>query len=348
MLGLEKTQCLGRTLWLSRNFHSGQLKFQFVKDVYIKLNYRAPFPEDDKRLMLERINMLPLEGSDGLQSFISKKLSKEIVTHREKYGKFECLEQLLDLPRINIKSMEKACTLLLGVKDEESKEKTKQIAYTKKIKAMFSKDIIPRLDMKLYKELSNPSTVSISLTLQRIAYVQVDKSGHLSDWGILPAIDMESVSSALSYQHHSLHKVVTSILSELPPADYYLLEEMLPILQQDAYIKTKICQTKFFYTLFALLPERKQNSLGESSVVHTIKPSVMDFMLNLKIGNERLSFQEQFLPTIQSGDSGGQFKTKISDEQWKYYYQCDSHARELLLGALARSLAFNFISSFVE
>ena len=70
MLGLEKTQCLGRTLWLSRNFHSGQLKFQFVKDVYIKLNYRAPFPEEDKRLMLEKINMLPLEGSEGLRSFL--------------------------------------------------------------------------------------------------------------------------------------------------------------------------------------------------------------------------------------------------------------------------------------
>ena len=87
----------------------------------------------------------------------------------------------------------------------------------------------------------------------------------------------------------------------LPEADYYLIEEMLPILpkvcsknvhilhwknSQDASLKAKISLLRLRHTFLAILMERKQKS-----EVHTIKPSVIDHIFNLKIGSERRSMK---------------------------------------------------------
>ena len=38
---------------------------------------------------------------------------------------------------------------------------------------MFGKDVIPKPDVNVFSSLSNPSTVGIHVTLQRIGYAQV-------------------------------------------------------------------------------------------------------------------------------------------------------------------------------
>ena len=88
----------------------------------------------------------------------------------------------------------------------------------------------------------------------------------------------------------------------LPEGDYYLIEEMVPILSkvcfvltvcsykknlsQDASLKAKISLLRLRHTFLAILMERKQKS-----EVHTIKPSVIDHLYNLKVGSERKSMK---------------------------------------------------------
>ena len=55
---------------------------------------------------------------------------------------------------------------------------------------------------------------------------------------------------------------------------------------QDASLKAKISLLRLRHTFLAILMERKQKS-----EVHTIKPSVIDHIFNLKIGSERRSMK---------------------------------------------------------
>ena len=38
---------------------------------------------------------------------LSKKMSKTIIQHRQKFGSFDCVEQLLDLPKMDPKTVQK-------------------------------------------------------------------------------------------------------------------------------------------------------------------------------------------------------------------------------------------------
>ena len=38
---------------------------------------------------------------------LSKKMSKTIIQHRQKFGSFDCVEQLLDLPKMDPKAVQK-------------------------------------------------------------------------------------------------------------------------------------------------------------------------------------------------------------------------------------------------
>jgi len=137
------------------------------------------------------------------------------------------------------------------------------------------------------------------------------------------------------------HKSITSItgfFEGLPDADYYLIEEMLPILPKDASLKAKISLLKLRHTFLAVLMERKQKS-----EIHTIKPSVIDHIFDLKIGSERRSMKLEFHSLIQTGDEEGNFKVEIEEDQWDYYGESDSHGKETLLSCVGQALAFHHL-----
>jgi hypothetical protein len=52
-------QRLGRSLLLSRTIHSGPVTFQFVKDVYKKIDFELTYGQEQRELILTRINDLP-------------------------------------------------------------------------------------------------------------------------------------------------------------------------------------------------------------------------------------------------------------------------------------------------
>jgi len=238
------------------------------------------------------------------------------------------------------------------LKSGEELKNQAEVEKKKKQSLMFSKDIIPKPDIRLFTEhfLSSPSVVAVSLNLKRISYAKLEfPSGRLLDWSLeIPSIPLHELSGATPYQHHSLHKTVSEALNGgisdrgsfegLPDADYYLIEEMLPILPKDASLKAKISLLKLRHTFLAVLMERKQKS-----EIHTIKPSVIDHIFDLKIGSERRSMKLEFHSLIQTGDEEGNFKVEIEEDQWDYYGESDSHGKETLLSCVGQALAFHHL-----
>lgn len=335
----------------SRPLHTAPLRFQFVKDVYKRLNYMAPYNQGEKDTILLKINQL---SEVDLQSYISKRMSRAIAQHREKVGEFECVEQLLDMPKMDPKTIQKACLGLLqssaDLKDQQAEDLRRKQSF------MFSRDIIPKPDIKIFTEhhTSSPSVCGININLRRISYAKVEfPSGRLVAWSVeVPAIPLQDLQGIAPYQHHRLYETACEAVEGgvrdgvtfegLPDADYYCVEEMLPILPKDPSLKAKIHLLKLRHAFLAVLMEKKQKPFpAVSPQVHTMKPQVVDTMFDLKIGNERKSMKIEFHSLIQEGDDEGNFLVDIEEEQWDYYGRTDSHAKETLLACVAQALAFH-------
>jgi len=193
----------GFRLACSRLLHTAPVRFQFVKDVYKRLNYMAPYNQGEKDTILLKINQL---SEVDLQSYISKRMSKAIAQHREKVGGFECVEQLLDMPKMDPKTIQKACLGLLqssaDLKDQQAEDLRRKQFF------MFSRDIIPKPDIKVFAEhhTSSPSVCGININLRRITYAKVEfPSGRLVAWSVeVPAIPLQDLQGIAPYQHHRL------------------------------------------------------------------------------------------------------------------------------------------------
>lgn len=310
-----------------RNVHSSPISFQFIKDVYKKINYQAPYNDNQKDEVLMKLNSLP---EKELHNYTTKKLSKLIETHRIKYGPFECVEQLLDLPKVEGSHIVKICHSLLnaGALTKEEKVAEDQV---KKYRTLFSKNIIPKPDLDLFTSIENPTFVGVYITLQGIAFTKLNRKNKLLDWSIVSGV--EDPTSQTAYQHRTLFSLGTEITNSLPDGDYYLLEELLPILPKDPFMKHKINLIKLRTTIMTLLLLKQK----QPTLIHTIKPNVLDVLFSLKVGNERISMQEDLEQIISK------FAVEVPEEAWETFNECNTQGKEYLTGSLLKAVAFNHV-----
>merc|ERR1719447_1900363 len=113
---------------------------------------------------------------------------------------------------------------------------------------------------------------------------------------------------------------------------------MLPLLPRDPYVKLKTNLMKVRTYIICLLAAHYGGYEGRA--LYTLKPSVLDRLFKLKVGNERVSILAN-LQTITKKNivEENPFYLSISPEQEKAL----GHEGELLAGSLAQALAFRHI-----
>eukprot|EP00092_Neocalanus_flemingeri_P018404 GFUD01019918.1.p1 GENE.GFUD01019918.1~~GFUD01019918.1.p1 ORF type:complete len:340 (-),score=74.55 GFUD01019918.1:24-1043(-) len=324
---------------LKKTFYTGPITFQFVKDVYKVIGYQAPFEEDEKKEVLNKMNSLP---EKELCNYTSKRFSKLINLHKEKNGPFLCVEQLMDMSKIEANHVEKICKSLLVDLSLQTQEKKEGKAANK---PLFSKGIIPKPDLKLFSSLADPTYVGVTVTLQGIAYTKIDKE-NLIEWSILPGV--ENPASQIAFQHRKLFSMASEIVNHLPHADYYLFEDLISILPKDPYtaMKHKVNLIKLRTTLMTILMEGKEK---KNVGIHTVKPNVLDILFSLKVGSERTSMQEKLDQIISQNTLGeNPFTLSVSQEAWTAYNECNSQGKEYLSGSLLKALAFKYLCEEAE
>ena len=246
--------------------------------------------------------------------YTSKKLSKAIVGHRNQNGEFDCAEQLLDIQSIEQHHIEKLIEKLLISPEEE----LERVSKDKQMMKSFSRDIIPRPDLDEFMERMKPRITGIHLTLQGLTFAQIS-GGSLLDWNtwdLKEDLDFDPAAN-VSYKHRNLFSVCRNFLSnescEIPASDYMILEESLPLLPKDPYLKPKINLLKLRTTLMTMM--MMDHPLCH---FHTVKPSVFDSIVNLKQGNERISVRDKL------SYSEGQINTRHGEEEREeFLLNCD-------------------------
>jgi len=315
---------------ISRSVHTSPLSFQFIKNVYKEVGYSAPLEENEKNKVLEKINNLE---EKEMSKYISKRFSKLISSHRAKSGQFDCVEQLLDLPKIETSHVEKIC--LSFMEEVETTPEENVIAEMNKVnKPLFSKGIIPKPNVKLLEQIYNPTTVGVSVTVDGVGLSKIDSSRKHLAWSAMSGID--NPDSPSSFQHRELFSFAEEIAEKIPDADFYIFEELLPLLPKDPYIKKKVNLIKLRSTLMSLLMLRNEENISR---VHTIKPNVLDVLFNRK--NVANDYMEKIMSQPPTTDN--QFGVEISKEALTEYQECNYHFKELISTSLLKAVAFNYL-----
>ena len=170
-------------LFLKKRFntHPSLRRPLFVKDVYLNIGYTAPFQESEKIKILDALNSL---SERGMNAVTTKVASKKIITHRESYGKFTCVEQLLDVQKFGPRVLEKLCRQILNIDSVRSVEDETKTQDLKKLKLFFEKDIKPKPSME--EGMSN--VISLKVNVQNVVYSYIDKNQQLLSWAHIPGI----------------------------------------------------------------------------------------------------------------------------------------------------------------
>jgi len=310
----------------------------FIKDVYKTIGYLAPFDVNEREIILEKLNECKEEE---LGNFIAKKLAKRIVLHRDKCGIFTCIEQVLDVEKVEVKLLERMCNDLLKVKQLLSSD----AGDIKKLLEYYKRSIIPKLikDTKTANLVTTNSTIlGLSVSLRHVSFAAVG-DGRLLDWGQLPLID--NVASTRNYEHPALYSLCTAIVNELPPADYCVQEEMFPVLSGDPYFKMKVNMVKLRSYMTCGLESSDKHGKGG---VFCIKQGLLNKMFNLRVGNERVSMKE-VLPALTAfkANEDHPFHVHISDKNWEFFKSMGD-AAEPVAGALLQAMALRYVSDIIE
>ena len=342
---------------LRRSLHTGLVRFQFVKNIYKKIDYRIEFKDkmvnyryqSESEEILKKLNVMT---ASQLELYTSKKLSKAIVSHRNANGQFECAEQLLDIQNVEQQHIEKLVLKFLKNPEEELDAVRKE----KQLRRTFNRDIIPKPDLDAFRENIRPSFTGVHITLQGVTFAKTCE-GSLqgwNSWDLKEDLDFDPASN-VSYKHNNLFEVSKNFLQnesfEIPVSDYMIFEESLPLLPKDPYLKPKTNLLKLKSTLMTMLMMENPQSM-----FHTVKTGALDAVVNLRQGSERVSVSDKlifyegqiFTKRLQDALDRQDFLLNCDDELWLSFTEKRSLQKDYLGLALLKATAFEKLCSNKE
>ncbi|XP_024048293.1 transcription elongation factor, mitochondrial [Terrapene carolina triunguis] len=140
--------------------------------------------------------------------------SVNVIEHREKYGPFQNLQSLLNVPLFQYKTVVKVCNFILNPAEKGDRRERKI-----KVTRASMRFIKPEIERERLETLN--SIVSVVFGTLKIAWAHVDRNLAVHDWQqekcgrfmkgtYIPAVYLEEISS---------------VVSKIPKADLYILEK---------------------------------------------------------------------------------------------------------------------------
>jgi len=290
----------------SRPYLCQKKQTNLYKDIYKEVGYKSPFDNDENNLILKTIN--EAKSAEQLSEFVAKPKAAVLFDHIKTHGEIKIVEELLSVKKFDDKILERLGKKIL--KSYVTKDETQDGSETnsesgkseinkpnKSNKQNISKYIKPRLAKNVYQDIE--SIVGIKISFYDITFTHLDiQKEQILCWDSLDSLGSKSAS-----EHPRLFETATEIVSQIPNADLYFIEEQLPILQgkHQSNLKSNVSLLELQSAMVTLLNVRNcgvgsfsnENVDSETPVncVHLMKYNVIDDMFQLKIGTERVALQ---------------------------------------------------------
>ncbi|XP_017287595.1 transcription elongation factor, mitochondrial [Kryptolebias marmoratus] len=167
----------------------------------------ASYTPEQRDAILQLLNTASASELAGVKLLRGRK-AHNVVEHRRKNGPFKTLECVMKVPLLKHKSAVVIFNSIVNPKKKEWKERGPQVKF-----------ILPEVERSWLENAS--SIVSIICGVQKIAWAHVDHGMTVLDWRQqkCPSF-LKGTYMASAYLHD-----VSSVVSRLPAADFYLIEK---------------------------------------------------------------------------------------------------------------------------
>uniref|UniRef100_F6ZIY5 Transcription elongation factor, mitochondrial n=1 Tax=Monodelphis domestica TaxID=13616 RepID=F6ZIY5_MONDO len=241
------------------------------------------YSSEEKSAILQVLNTASVNEL-GAFTFLRGRKSINIVKHREKHGPFQDLESLMEVPLFQYKSTVKVCDSILH---PESKEKKKEKKILENSLGKFVRLGIERKKLKAAK-----SIVSIVFGNERIAWAHLDNTVMVLDWRQENNFKLMKET----YMPAMYLKMISSVVSKIPEADFYILEKRTFSLQQTTLFPV----TLHFHIVEAMLYSLLNKTFAQDGQhrVLSMNRNVVGKHFDLMLGTMRTSgmaLVQQFL-----------------------------------------------------
>ncbi|XP_036621832.1 transcription elongation factor, mitochondrial [Trichosurus vulpecula] len=233
------------------------------------------YSSEEKSSILQVLNTASVNELAAF-TFLRGRKSVNIVKHREKHGPFQDLESLMEVPLFQYKTTVKVCdSILQPVLETKKKRKRTPENWS------LGKVIKPRIDKKKLKAAN--SIVSIVFGKEKIAWTHLDSKLMVLGWqqgNNFKLMKETSVPSAYL-------ETISSVVSEIPAADFYILEKRTFSLQQTALFSVAL----HFHIVEAMLYSLLNKTFAQDGHhrVLSMSRNVVGKHFDLMLGNMRTS-----------------------------------------------------------
>ena len=245
-----------------------------IKDVYKTINYQAPFSEELKAYILNRIN--ESQNVEEFKGLIARPKAEKIFQHKEKHGNFKVLEEVLDVDGMEPVPFERFCKYVIKSTKKDAKKKDEYIH------KLYNKWIRPSVGT--LKEVEVNSIVGVKFTLEGVAYAEVDANegcNILKSWKFMQP--EKSLMEKSSFEHPELIGNLRPMIENIPKCDLIVYELPIRILPRDPKITVKMKMKLFEIATLALLDRYQPDAK-----IHSMRSDTINKMYDLKVGDERI------------------------------------------------------------
>ncbi|XP_006184960.2 transcription elongation factor, mitochondrial isoform X1 [Camelus ferus] len=225
------------------------------------------------------LHVLNTASNKELEAFrlLRGRKSINIVEHREKFGPFQNLESLMNVPLFRYKTTLKVCKSILSPETGGKKKKLPENQLLRKL-------IKPEVGRERLKAVN--SIVSIVSGTRRIAWAHLDRKLAVLDWQQNECCQLMKGT----YPSSVYLEEISSVISKMPKADFYVLEKTGPSVQNSSLFPVLLHFHIVEAMLYALLNKTFAQD-GQHQVL-SMNRNAVGKHFELMIGDTRTSGKE--------------------------------------------------------
>ncbi|XP_035889285.1 transcription elongation factor, mitochondrial isoform X1 [Phyllostomus discolor] len=277
------------------------------------------------------LHVLNTASNKELEAFklLRGRKSINIVEHREKYGPFQNLESLTNVPLFQYKTAVQVCNSILCPETGARKRKSHENRLLKKL-------IKPEIERERLKAVN--SIVSIVFGTRRIAWAHLDRKLAVLDWQQSEYFQLMKGT----YISSVYLEEISSVISKIPKADFYVLEKTGLSIQNSTLFPVLLHLHIMEAMLYALL--NTTFAQGGQHQVLSMNRSAVGKHFELMVGDTRTSGKElvkQFLLDSVLKEEPRVFFPSDKIVHYRQMFSSTEHYRiEELYDSLLQAVAF--------
>lgn len=283
------------------------------------------------------LHVLNTASNKELEAFklLRGRKSINIVEHREKFGPFQNLESLMNVPLFQYKTTIQVCNSILCPETGGKKRKSQENRLLKKL-------IKPEVRRERLKGVN--SILSIVFGTRRIAWAHLDRKLAVLDWQQNECCQLMKGT----YLSSVYLEEISSVISKMPKADFYILEKTGLSIQNSSLFPILLHLHIMEAMLYALLNKTFAQD-GQHQVL-SMNRNAVGKHFELMVGDSRTSGKELVKQFLSESVLKEEPRVVFPSDKIVHYRQMfastEKHRIEELYDSLLQAIAFYELAVF--